>query len=340
MKQYRPPQYRVSIRSQKKRRGGFFRMRSSHAAGRHRMVPISSHAGANPYRRYSSGFSQKVRIELTILVGCILATAAILIYHPFFHIRNVSVRGVSRLSEQEVEGAVFGVMSYRRWFIFPAKSYPFVNQQEIRDVLFNRFSLNEATVQKEFPNTITITIDEKVSTVLYDNGTAYAYMDRGGAVVEPLRKLGPDEWMPTFTTATSTNANGEEITSRVESGRAHTPDVTRLHAEFGTMPIVFDTRTAKKGSDITVTPETMAGIIDWYYFLEKEMGVSIAYAQIGQDNESGFLQTNAGWKVIATFDRADAAQFEKIKTVLTQADISISTLEYIDIRFPERVYWK
>lgn len=340
MKPYRPPQYRVSIRPRKKRRGLFFRTRSSHTAGIRRTIHAPSYAGANPYRHNTGWFSKKVRIELIIFFGCSIATAAILIYHPFFHIRNVRVQGVSRLSEQEVHDAVFGVMSYRRWFLFPANSYPFVNQQEITGVLFNRFSLNDAVVTKEFPNTIAIVLNEKISTVLYDNGVAYAYVDRHGAVVEPLRKLGPDEWEPIFTVATSTDADGKETTSRVESGRAHTPNSERLHTEFGDMPIIFDTRPAKEGSDATISPETTAGIIDWYHFFEKEMGIPIAYAHIENDAESGFLQTRGGWRAIVAFDQAGAAQFEKIKTLLAQADIQLTTLEYIDIRFPERVYWK
>ncbi len=298
----------------------------------------------NPIQKVQpSGRATRTKIYIVLLFSCSLGMLGLFIYQPFFHISEVQVEGIERLTQQEIEQTVYGAMDYRKWFIFPAKSFVFVNTLEIANILNDRFPLNTVTVQKQFPNTLYIQLEERLSTVLYDNGEVYHFMGLTGKIVEPVRKVTDAEWRSKTAVVTSTNELGEEISETKEIGKYHTPDITALEHDIGVYPMIVDIGNDHSGT-LEVNTEVMqesyvTQILDWYNILQNTLNIIPAYIDVSSPYRS-IIHVKDGPAIYITLPEGDSnAQIERLRTALNEIP-SLDQISYIDVRYPGKIYWQ
>ncbi|HYE60063.1 MAG TPA: hypothetical protein VEA18_02680, partial [Candidatus Kapabacteria bacterium] len=104
----------------------------------------------NPYYKEETSVKQKVLVYIGIM--SVLLTIGVGIYHPFFYVKTVKVDGLERVSEEEFKNAVFGIIQYKKWYVFPGQNYFLINVHDIKDILLQRFPLSKIVVQKKFPH--------------------------------------------------------------------------------------------------------------------------------------------------------------------------------------------
>lgn len=313
------------------------KIRSSSQLGRRRGYGWGLPA-ENPYRTKQVFTSQlKVKLWLVFLTAAILF--GLLLYHPFFHIQKIIVTGQERLTEAEIIQATAGIMNTRRLWIFPGRSYLISDVDEVKSILQEKFPLQSIIVQKAFPQEIRITLEEKLSTIIYDNGKQYSYLGLDGKVLEIVENVTPSEWraapLTTSTpglTATSTEPGYKGI---------HVPDVQRVMAELGNYPIVYDTRGENIRVNQTVLDEEILhGIIAWFQFFAKQTNTSVAYFILADDGGAGQVVTVEGWKLMVRLAEQREEQMESLQFMLKEKITDRQMLKLIDLRFPGRVYWE
>ncbi len=332
---YESVQQRLSDRFERKKH-----MQRRHVRSRQDFVAPKQRT--NPFRREQ--VHQKNRQRIVIITGIVafISTIGLGLYHPFFAISALSITGLQRISEQEMQEAVYGILDYNRLFIFPGNNYFIIDVQELKDILKERFPIEHIVVKKVFPHNVSISIEEKISTVIYDNGQEYSYVDLRGNVVEKIRLVGEDEWdiitevvIATTTSSTDSLTQQENIISRT-----HTPAVDAITAQYGNYPIIYTTNpsSSKEGESI-VNPTIVSHIIEWYALFEQLLNIPFGYAQIGESPYHATLYTKEGWAVLINIQEDPEIQARVLQHTLTQ-EIDTRNMEYIDIRFPQRVYWK
>ena len=174
-----------------------------------------------------------------------------------------------------------------------------------------------------------VSVEEKISTIIYDNGAEYSYLDTDGNIVEILRKIGDDEWQEKSAATSSTPAI-----------RVHIPKSKQIKKEIGDYPIVYDERGLTAGMNTNVLDkETVAGIIQWFNFLNKQAKILPSYFTISDGLGEGVIKTGEGWYIKANFEKNIDSQFSELQYVLKQK-INRKNVNYIDLRYPGKVYWQ
>jgi len=307
---------------------------------RHDSIPTTKFQ--NPYTKNRSHFDNKLKFKLLIIVISIAGMVAIFLYHPYFSISSSSIEiiGNQRIGEEELRATVLAVGSGRKFFLFPGNSFLVINLEEVQDVIKSRFPISSITVKKTFPNKISVLIEEKISTLIYDNGQMYSYLGIDGKIVENIRQVGDDEWNIVTRSVTSTNEQGNIIEENIEVERNHVPSVKNIISEMGDYPIVYDLR-VKQGSvnDIVLGSGIAESIISWFNLLGKRTDIPFGYITIENELGDGLIKTREGWTLKVKLDKNIDAQFEELQLAIKQK-IKRDSLNYIDLRFPNKVYWQ
>lgn len=294
----------------------------------------------NPFWKGMEEVDWEKRAEIGIFVLAIITMVFLGLYHSFFHIRSIEITGLQRITEMEIRDTALGIINYNRLLIFPGESYFIVNLDEVRDILKDKFPIDSIIVSKIFPDTIQINIEEKISTIIYDNGKYYSYIGTDGNVVETLRKVGDDEWQEKTQITTSTNETGEIQTHTEILERNHKPVIRNIITEMGDYPIVYDKRDKNAELNTQVLDsKTVFGIIDWFNLINKRTDIPFGYIIIEGELGDGTIMTSGGWKIqVKLYDEVEK-QFEELQYVLKEK-INRNNLNYIDLRYLGKVYWQ
>ncbi|MFH1947140.1 MAG: FtsQ-type POTRA domain-containing protein [Candidatus Magasanikbacteria bacterium] len=294
----------------------------------------------NPMWRDPETPNWRKRLEIIILLSSVVGMLGIGIYSSFFKINDINIDGIQRIDQNELKEAVQGVINYKKLFIFPGNNYFVVNVDEIRDIVKERFPIESIIVKKIFPNTVEIALLEKISTIIYDNGSEYCYLDTNGRVVELIRKVGEDEWLNKTEIVTTTNELGEEISEEKIIEQTHIPNITQIVKEMGDYPILYDTRKQMVEINSEVINEKFVrGIIDWFNLINKNTSIPFKYIIIDNGIGDAVIKTKEGWDIVVRLEENVETQFHELQYILKER-INQKPINYVDLRFLGKVYWQ
>ncbi len=289
----------------------------------------------NPHISNRGEKDQKPKIKLIILMVSILSSFLILVLHPFFYIKKININGLQRISKSEVVGSIEGIISHKKLLVLPRSNYFFTDLDEIRDILKTKFPINSIVVSKSFPNKIEVIIEEKISTIIFDNGKQYVYLDLKGNVVEILKNVSEYEWLETTETVTSTNSYGELIVETKIIERKHLPDTKNIILELGDYPIVFDQDVGKLEINSNVVDKSyILAIVDWFNYFNQLNDNWIKYFEITNSIGDTLIHTNSGLVIKCRLSGDHSKQIAELKAVLENK----KQINYIDLRYPDRIY--
>lgn len=293
----------------------------------------------NPHVRRKKRVNKKLRVQVVLLGVSLFATLWLVLFHSLFYITPTSISGLQRIPESEIHNAITATLDYKKIGIFPQQNFFFADLDTLGDVLKSRFSIEDVVLKKQFPNKLLVTIEEKISTIIYDNGKFYSYLNLGGDIVEKIKAVGEHEWKKRTEVVTSTNSGGEVVSEERVLESIHTPDTKSVRKTMGDYPIVFDTR--NKNSEVNehvLQQGTVAGIVEWFNTLHRNTDIVVNYFTIENDLGSIDIRTREGWHIKSRTSNIEE-QFADLQTIL-QEKIDRSKVSYIDLRYPGRVYWQ
>ncbi|KKQ28112.1 MAG: hypothetical protein US42_C0002G0067 [Candidatus Magasanikbacteria bacterium GW2011_GWC2_37_14] len=279
------------------------------------------------------------KLKIVLLTVSLFGTFAILIYHPFFNINKITLQGEERINNDKLQETVKGIINYYHFGILPKKNYFLVNLSEVNDILKERYPIETIATEKIFPNELKITIKEKISQIIYDNGQKYYYLDTIGQVIEPLRLVGDDEWQKTTSILNSTSTTGTPILVE-EINKKHTPNVTQIKKEMGDYPIIYDKRTNIDINQTNLNEQIVSDTISWFNQLNKYTNLKFEYLLIESNPLEGEIITNKGWNIKIRFGNNPENDFVKFQHLLQKENVDQNNLKYIDLRYLNKIYWQ
>lgn len=296
-------------------------------------------AGGRYHNPLHHGQPQK-KWPLPVFILTVLLLGAILLWHPFFTIRLVGVTGTTRVAGHEVATAAQGIMDRTRWLVLPGNNYFLIDTTEISNILTQRFPFYRVTLHKKFPNQLDIVAQEKEPVLIFDNGREYSYVDPSGQVIKVLEKVGESEWR--FTTVPATTST-PDVTSTIHIvNQWHEPAAKRIVSSHGFYPILYQVNGPTTTPNSQAVPlELVTNVLAWQQRLDNSLGEPGAlYFQ--QDNErgEGSVRTRAGWTVKIRFLEDPAVQAERLDLALRTIKSQGTKFNYIDVRFPGKVFWQ
>jgi cell division septal protein FtsQ len=198
---------------QKKRRKKMFRTRD---------VALPRAAG-NPYRLVGNQPARKKRVYLIFAFMSVAWALGLILWHPFFQISQIKIQGLERIDKNIFQKYITSWLNSERLYLFTRRTFLLANVGSLAAQAKAEFPIAAISVQKKFPNNLHIVVEEKISTLIYDNGGEYGYVGTDGKVIELL------------------NARVEQATATT-SDIIYIPNADALHANFGHYPIVYDSR--------------------------------------------------------------------------------------------------
>jgi len=268
----------------------------------------------------------------------ILSWIALAIFLPYFRIQKITYYGLKIIKKEEIEN--FIKESYlNNWNIIPRSNYFILSTKGLATELNKKYSLNQIIVRKKFPHQLEVDLEEKISSIIYDNGQKYFLLDGEGNVLKFLREVDISSRVSLATsTIFATSSSTLSVSTNSTSTIIHKPDFSRMKNEFGDYPIIFDKRLLpieEKQTNI-MSSKIIQATIDWQNLLEKEGIAIVRYFSFENPLAGIIAYTDKNWSVYWQADTDLLSQLKSLKTVLKNE----KPKEYIDVRFGERVYWK
>jgi|GEM_PF-1779645 len=308
---------------------------------------------SNPFKRAHKVKTNHFKFRSLVLPTILAIWLSLMLYLPYFTINNVTFNGLKIIKQTDIKLA-----TEQEFFTpklgYPASNFFLVNKKNISDFLQNKYALNNITVEKIFPNTLKITVEEKITSVIYDNGYAYYLMGEDGTIIKHLRDVHNSEFVlatdtpkiiiSTTTPSTTVKLSNIKISavnttasSNQFTNTTHIPAYGEMLMEYGRYPLLYDLRHESALENTTIMAATsIKGLLAFYNALEKGKLAMVTYTTISEIDGGITLYTTQPWKIFIQPANDIAAQINNLKIILN----SSKPKEYIDLRFGDRVYWK
>ena len=293
----------------------------------------------NPYRREDTSGRRKLTLELVILGSSTLLLIYLIVFSGLFNIRHITISGNKKIDAVEMEVVVKNTLEYKSFGFIPNSSYFVANIEDLKEVLTRRFPIDTITIEKKFPHDLAIGLTEKISTIIYDNGSIYAQVGLDGSVIELIRAVEDREWKEVISAVVTTTEDGTTTTIDAVVDKVHSPDSKGLITEVGDYPLIYD----KRGHTIDKGLKPLSGdeaqlALEWYNGIKNmEFGINLFGIE---NNTDFFIETKQGWVIKGRFIRKNVTdQIRELKLALQKID-DTKRLSYIDLRYENRIYWK
>jgi len=219
---------------------------------------------------------------------------------PFLKIEKVELTNNRDLTLDEVQNVVTEEFNRSKWLIFKHSNYFLFDAESLRSRLLESFNLDEAKVVKKFPDRLMIAVSEKISHFIWQKDDTYNLLDAEG--VKNRQISGPDDKYIIL----------DDKRSEIPSGEA-----------------VFDQ------IEIDVINQIF---IKWNQLIE---GRSRLMRIVITDDTAGWeLHTDVGYTVKINASEDIESQISNLQRILTAGNIAGGDIDYIDVRFGDRVYFK
>ncbi|MFA4871555.1 MAG: cell division protein FtsQ/DivIB [Patescibacteria group bacterium] len=225
----------------------------------------------------------------------------ILIYSDLFKIKNLAIQGTEMIRPEELTALINNKLNTRRWFLIPRRNLFFYDKSDLQKAIKAKYNLSALEIKRGWQS-LTIKIKEKISyLIVYNLGDQRFYLaDMAGAVDEEIPKEGIAEFWQRFPIL---NINNQEI---------------------------------KIGENI-ITAKMVNYILDLDKNLKSQPFNIQGYEKEGIDEVSAVMKE--GWRARFDVNSNIKDSVENLLLVYNKIDKS-KTIEYIDLRFGNKVFYK
>lgn len=282
----------------------------------------------------------KKKWPLPVFLILLSTIFGLLLWHPFFTVHLVGVTGTTRVAANEVSEVAQGIMDRTRWGLLPGSNYFLIDTTEIANILTQRFPFYRVVLNKKFPSQLNIEVQEKEPVLIFDNGREYSYVDASGQVIKVLEKVGDSEWH-FKTTAISTSTL--EATSTLQIiDQWHEPAVKRLVAAYGLYPVLYQVNGPTTTPNAQAVPlELVTNVRAWQQRLDNSLGEpGVLFFRQENERGEGSIRTRAGWTLKVRLSEDVEVQAGRLELVLRTLNSQKTKPNYIDVRFPGKVFWQ
>lgn len=345
MKHFRSEQAFKKYKPQESWRKKFARFFRKKQGNLEPVIPVS-HYKSNPFRNPQK--PDRSKLKSIILVIILLVWIGCLAYLPYFKINKIDYFGLENTTKQELQDFINQNFLNKKTFLpLPRSSYFLVNTESITKELSKNFSFEKIEVVKVFPDTLEITIVEKISSIIYDNGQKYFLLDSQGTATKFLTDVEANELklktIPAIADTSTSTSSSLSITASstlvlTTTTYEHTPNNTKITDLFGKYPIIYDRRnlpTDIKQADV-LSAQYIEAILKWNKYLNEEGKATPKFFVLDDLNSGIVIDTVLSWNILFQPKNNVEGQINTLKEILP----TIKPKQYVDLRFGEKVYWK
>lgn len=255
------------------------------------------------------------RISLTKKLLALAVIAAIggfvwaLFFNAYFFVDNVIVNGAQRIDEYRIYNIIDQQLQKKRLLFFPQQNIFIFSKRKLKKEILYNFSVNDLRVNKNLPRTLTVSFSEKIPAAIWSEQNRYYYIDADMTVLAEVEGL-------------QVNA-AEFIALKNETDQ----------------PLIRQSGLSKK---VSLAKNYLLFCLALTQ-KSKEQGIAIANTfDINEPEKTLRLRITDGPAVYFNAESDWENQFEKLTVLLSEKlnPNDLKKLEYIDLRFGDKVYYK
>lgn len=235
-----------------------------------------------------------------IVVG-VVGFLYVLFFSPFFQVKNLEINGLEKVHRENLEVIVNDYQSgSRRFFIFSKTNFWFIDKKDLVNKIEDHYAFEELSVKKRFPNKLVINLKEKAPAINWMVGNMCYHLDLSGMAIEYCEN---GEGLITIR---------DQVSESVEIGQSV------VEAE------VLDYIVTLDGQAKNILKDQYSPL-----FYEKNQEALIVKMETGPE-----IRFNCNIEV--------GEQVSRLDLLLKESSVkdAYESLNYIDLRFGEKVYYK
>lgn len=253
-----------------------------------------------------SVFKNPVFWCLVFIVLVAGAAAYFLIFYPYFQVQNIFVSGAQKVNSEDIKNIAYNEANKKfidfLGYNFSTRSIFLVNAGKINQDILSKFPIVEAVkINKNFPNSLILNITEKNSAGIYCQEEKCFLINQDGIIFEPSPRFVSDLIIISQTMQNKDIFAGENVIQK-----------NIMDA------IIKIEKNIKNNFQINLTEA----------FLSNPLRLNI--------------KTSENWEIYFNLDSDVNSQLTKLNLLLQEqiAPKERKKLEYIDLRFKDRAYYK
>lgn len=263
--------------------------------------------------------SRRGKFYLIFLLAIIIVGLYFLNNSQNFKIKNIEVKGNETISAQEIKAIVEKQLNKRHWLIFSQDNIFFFNARQAKKELNNIYFFEKLKIKRKFFDTLKVELKEKTSTIVWLTTQKKYYLDLDGIAIKEVQ---PQDLV-------------------IQPGQEGT-EVVRVGLIQQSYPTVYDQSNSEViiGKEV-IKKELIDFIIELTETLKANADFEISHYTINSPfSDQLTLITTEGWQVHFKTTNSVSSQVNKLLLILRQKVEDRNKLEYIDLRFGEKIFYK
>ena len=270
-----------------------------------------------------------------------------------FEIKTVNITGLKNIPEKDINQIVAQVYSTKSAFFLSNKNIFLFPKDNFKKWVSEKYIVEDMRVDKSFPFSLNIHIEEKLARLVLRvlNKVEIEQLEEGGVI-------STDETQNNATTTeenmTTAQDKEEEETIIYDTSYFYI-DVNGIvvskekdisEKDLTTLPVIetrFDSQTLVKPGDIILDREQINYIFSVYEELAKtDLDIKIDYLIYDSNSKKELkVATIESWQIFLNTGINVQTQIKKLELVLSEKIRSTRpSLQYVDLRVQDRVYYK
>lgn len=297
----------------------------------------------NPFKKNVEEKPRSIKLGVIFTTLLFFAWLGVMFYLPYFKINKIEFSGLNIIKEEELRTFVNAnfINSTKSWW--PANNYFILNSSKIGREIKKNFAAEEVSVIKVFPDLIKISVKEKLTSVIYDNGRNYMLLDENGNFVKNLKIVPESEFViedisnnsTTSLRSTSTASMLKSMPTSTLVVKVHKPDFKLIKKESGSFPLIYDQRIGRENKN-NLEKEVVSAVLTWQKLLEGGKAGELQYFVLDNLAAGLKVRTSEPWDILINIHGNYEGAFSNLEAIIKDNHPS----EYVDLRYGERVYWK
>ncbi len=322
--------------------------RKRHYAKRRRYLVYRSEARQykNPFSRQEKRKSRRLKLYGFLIISIILILGYFLFYSDKFKIKTIAISGTRNIRSEDLRSIAEAQLKESRFLIFGQNNLFILNTKELEKKINEKYVLDQLKISRELPDGLKIEVQEKVSAIIWVSNNRYYNLDSNGIAISELVNLNQRVNQPAGSEKIKKSANSKNSQEKVvEVNQPPTQifDIKIDNQGIGSFPSVSD----ESNQEVTLgQPVLAAEMISAILNLNKELPTKTNLTINGfkmptPDSREVKVVTSEGWEIYLDTTKDLEMQLANLKLVLDQKiKNNRQKLEYIDLRFGNRVYYK
>ncbi len=241
-----------------------------------------------------------------------------LAYSDIFQVQKIDIQGNDNIKKGDIENIILAQMEKKRFIFFPQKNIIFLNKKEAGDIMFSRFALDELDIKKKLFHDLQITLKEKKPYIVWIENKKSYYVDEKGMVISQV----------------------EQFDTQKENFKDY--NILRHNIIYKNLPIIQNIANQKNylTNKIIINNEIFSKIKKLIKSINEVVKININFFEINSNEKYITIITAEGWKIYFSLEDDIDSQIKKLELILDNKSKVGKIIDYIDLRYGDKIFYK